>query len=1141
MESYHYCCRGNPYPNSRYIVLFVIVLVGSSDALGGLHGSRRIEEERKPRRVLHEPLFPIVQPAVPVPAPAPLSNKGGGIEPPPVTNQPFFPLVPSLSPPSPPDPSSSSGSTSIPADPNGRQSGNVSSSGSGSKSKRSKNIVIAFVVTLSAIAALGVLLFYLHRKRGKDPWATSNIYLDETPLREPNGAGNLRFFQSPSPVTTKLAVNGSGSDVFYLGTMEPFANGRSSKPERDRDTHVHSIRDSNTPIPTHKMEDGNIPSYTHKDKQNENENRFADDKDDDSEEDKKTALNSKFRMSNGADVDVVERFHRRSPEIHPLPPLARRPPRSGVCSDSSDEESFYSPRCPSTTSSRSNNDSPRQSVCKRLFSSSPPLQQQPSIVSLKSESTSTHSYPSSSATSSAASTPSPLETSPPSPPITPTVLPPPIRSHLHSHSPPQHYPRHIPPSPNFETHPPITPPPPTHNQFKTPPPPPPLPPPFFQPTRPLISPSAKQKPDQQSWVRPPAKKKTGSSLSSPSLTKEKSNPLLSPTSRDSRSSPLGHVGEKPNRVLPASPPSSVSPPSSKNSYSPLPPLPTRPPPPFLSSSRSGRQSQLPQPSSKSPPPPPPLPTQNKSSPPESHPPLSSRPVVRPNSALYSSRTGQSLHPIAPTSGHSLSENAAEHQNVAGTDGTPRPKLKPLHWDKVRASPDRAMVWDQLKSGSFKLNEEMFETLFVYNTPTPVKAEGTRGLGSTPPSQNQRILESKKSQNIAILLRALSVTKEEVCDALLEGTSDSLGTELLETLVKMAPSKEEEIRLKEYNGDISKLGPAERFLRALLDIPFAFKRVDGMLYRANFKEEISQIRKSYVTLEAACEEIRSSRLFLKLLEAVLKTGNRMNVGTIRGDAQAFKLDTLLKLVDVKGTDGKTTLLHFVVQEIIKAEGARVASTGEQPVNNSASDIVNDKLHTLGTEVKSQNGNEEDYKKLGLQVVAGLSTEMGNVKKAAGIDSDVLSNSVSKLAIGLGKLREILQIDVTRQTRDGKVDGSSNQGNFYKSMESFLQQAEEDISQIKDEEKRAFSRVKEITEYFHGDAAKEEAHPLRFFVVVRDFLSVLDQVCREIGRIQTKNIQSSVRPPSISVNMFPHPLPRGFYERRLDSSDDESLSP
>ncbi|KAJ0090789.1 hypothetical protein Patl1_12862 [Pistacia atlantica] len=38
---------------------------------------------------------------------------------------------------------------------------------------------------------------------------------------------------------------------------------------------------------------------------------------------------------------------------------------------------------------------------------------------------------------------------------------------------------------------------------------------------------------------------------------------------------------------------------------------------------------------------------------------------------------------------------------------------------------------------------------------------------------------------------------------------------------------------------------------------------------------------------------------KASRGVLKDGNRMNVGTNRGDAHAFKLDTLLKLVDVKG--------------------------------------------------------------------------------------------------------------------------------------------------------------------------------------------------------------------------------------------------
>jgi hypothetical protein len=38
---------------------------------------------------------------------------------------------------------------------------------------------------------------------------------------------------------------------------------------------------------------------------------------------------------------------------------------------------------------------------------------------------------------------------------------------------------------------------------------------------------------------------------------------------------------------------------------------------------------------------------------------------------------------------------------------------------------------------------------------------------------------------------------------------------------------------------------------------------------------------------ACRELMSSKLFLKLLEAMLKTGNRMKVGTSCGGAMAFK--------------------------------------------------------------------------------------------------------------------------------------------------------------------------------------------------------------------------------------------------------------
>ncbi|KAJ8759625.1 hypothetical protein K2173_009272 [Erythroxylum novogranatense] len=337
--------------------------------------------------------------------------------------------------------------------------------------------------------------------------------------------------------------------------------------------------------------------------------------------------------------------------------------------------------------------------------------------------------------------------------------------------------------------------------------------------------------------------------------------------------------------------------------------------------------------------------------------------------------------------------------------TQKPKLKPLHWDK-----------------SFPLlnNENL-------------------------------VLDPKKSQNMSILLRALNVTTGEVCEALLEGSSDTLGTELPESLLKMAPSKEEEQKLKDFKDESPvKLGSAEKFLKAVLDIPFAFGRVDAMLYIANFDFEGEYLRRSFETLKVVCEELRNSKTFLKLLEAVLKTGNRMNDGTNRGNA---------RLVGVKGTDGKTTLLHFVVQEIMRSEGSRLFNTNHE------------KQFTFGDDI--------EFRKLGLKVVSSLSGELTN--KAA-----------------------------------------------------------EEIERLQVQGRAAISQVKEINEYFRGNSRCRRSSSIpNLYGGVRDFLSTLDHVCKEVGKINERTIHSSVRP--MPMNLAVQPVFPSFNRSPLyDSPDDEGSS-
>ncbi|XP_074296681.1 formin-like protein 5 [Silene latifolia] len=527
----------------------------------------------------------------------------------------------------------------------------------------------------------------------------------------------------------------------------------------------------------------------------------------------------------------------------------------------------------------------------------------------------------------------------------------------------------------------------------------------------------------------------------------------------------GSANEQPLVLKP--PPGRIIPPSP--GLLPLKPPPGRPDllPPELPVSlkpASGLNGPPPPPPPKPPTGPPPPPPPKKAGPPSPGPPPPPPP-----------RKSGARAPPPPKAG--VTPPRPPPFGVKGGIDASKTKLKPFFWDKVMANPDHAMVWDQIKAGSFQFNEEMIESLFGYvAVENKNEKKKDSSLNPHPGPQPVQLIEQKKAQNLSILLRALNVTTKEVSDALQEG--NELPSELLETLIKMAPTVEEELKLRLFDGELSQLGLAERFLKEMVDIPFAFKRIEVLLFMGTLHEEATIVQENLVTLEAACKELRNSRLFLKLLEAVLKTGNRMNDGTYRGGAQAFKLDTLLKLADVKGTDGKTTLLHFVVQEIIRYEGRRAARNSRE--SNSMSSIKSeDFLEDIPDD------SEDHFCNLGLQVVSGVGDQLQNVRKAAGIDSDSVTGTIAKLGTDLLKAKNFLNKEMNDLNEDNR---------FHKALKSFIQHAEGDVMQLLEEEKRIMALVKSTVDYFHGSSGKEEG--LRLFVIVRDFLIMLEKVCREV---------------------------------------------
>lgn len=363
--------------------------------------------------------------------------------------------------------------------------------------------------------------------------------------------------------------------------------------------------------------------------------------------------------------------------------------------------------------------------------------------------------------------------------------------------------------------------------------------------------------------------------------------------------------------------------------------------------------------------------------------------------------------------------------------------------------------------------------------------------SGPPSQIF-LLDTRKSQNTAIVLKSLALSRKEIIGGLIQGRG--LSADTLEKLTKIAPTKEEESEILAFDGDPTRLADAESFLYHLLKaVPSAFARFDSMLFRCNYDHEIIHLKESLQTLEFGCKELRARGLLLKLLEAILKAGNRMNAGTSRGNAHAFKLTALRKLSDVKSTDGKTTLLHFVVEEVVRAEGKRCVLNRNRSLsrtnsnNHGSSKYGNPAGHENS---QSSDDREKEYIMLGLPIVGGLSSEFPNVKKAASIDYDVLDRTTKSLTAQIAEVRKVVM-----QCDAGEVG-------FSKEMKIFLGAAEKETKIVREEQSRVMDIVKRTTDYFQAGASNDKNwQPLHLFVIVKDFLEIVDRACVDI----TRNIQ------------------------------------
>ncbi|KAL8244136.1 hypothetical protein R6Q59_010394 [Mikania micrantha] len=252
----------------------------------------------------------------------------------------------------------------------------------------------------------------------------------------------------------------------------------------------------------------------------------------------------------------------------------------------------------------------------------------------------------------------------------------------------------------------------------------------------------------------------------------------------------------------------------------------------------------------------------------------------------------------------------------GRGGPPvkRSNLKPLHWSKVTRAL-QGSLWEELQRQSPpEVDVSEIETLFS-NAPIKKVApkEADKKAASSKPEKVQ-LIDLRRANNTEIMLTKVKMPLPDMVDAILAMDDTLLDVDQVENILKFCPTKEEMDQLKNYTGDLEKLGKCEHYFLELMKVPRMEAKLNIFLFKIQFSSQLADLKKSLDLVDSACDEVRKSVKLKEIMKRILYLGNTLNQGTARGSAVGFKLDSLLKLTDTRSSNSRMTLMHYLCKTI-----------------------------------------------------------------------------------------------------------------------------------------------------------------------------------------------------------------------------------
>ncbi|XP_049898631.1 protein diaphanous homolog 2 isoform X1 [Epinephelus moara] len=302
---------------------------------------------------------------------------------------------------------------------------------------------------------------------------------------------------------------------------------------------------------------------------------------------------------------------------------------------------------------------------------------------------------------------------------------------------------------------------------------------------------------------------------------------------------------------------------------------------------------------------------------------------------------------------------------------PETVMKRVNWTKiVPQEMAENCFWIKVKEEKFESPDLFAQLSLCFSSQSKVRKDvkdetDDRMQQFKKKAKELRILDAKTAQNLSIFLGSFRLPYEEIRDIVLEVDEERLSESLIQNLIKNLPEQKELNALAELKGEYEELVESEQFGIVMSSVKLLRPRLNGILFKLTFEEQVNNIRPDIMNVTFACEEVKKSEGFSKLLELVLLVGNYMNAGSRNAQTFGFNVSFLCKLRDTKSISQNTTLLHFLAEkcEDNYQEILRFPDELEHVENASrvSAEILKSSLTTMERQIQRLENDIENFPK------------------------------------------------------------------------------------------------------------------------------------------------------------------------------------